>query len=303
MRSTARVIKFAAQGFRRNVWLSVITTSIMVLALFSVNILLGLNILAKEAISSVEKRIDVSVYFKQDASEQVVGEAKSYLLSLPHVRSVEVTTSEEALERLKARHADNTIISESVATLEENPLGASLSVKARSPEDFPAILTALENPTFASAIAEKNYDDHRRVIERIQSIAGKVERGAIVISIVFTAIAALIVFNSIRIAIYTHREEIGIMRLVGASNWFIRTPFIIESMFYSLLAGTIAIVVLFPVLSLVGPSISNFFDGTSFNIFEYFRQNAFWIFGSELLGAAILSVVASSVAVGKYLKV
>ena len=212
-------------------------------------------------------------------------------------------TYEEALQRLKARHAENPLIAESVAALEANPLGATLSVKARRPDDFPSILTALENPTFAESIAEKNYDDHRLVIERIRSIAAKVERSAAAVSVIFTIIAALIVFNSIRIAIYTHREEIGIMRLVGASNWFIRTPFVIESIFYSLLACGLAVAIIFPILSVIGPSVANFFDGTSFDILGYFWDNAVWIFGLELAGAIFLSVSASALAVGKYLKV
>lgn len=283
--------------------MSVITTSIMLLAFVSVNTLLVLNILAQTAINTVEQRIDISVYFKPDASEQIVAEAKGYLLSLPQVRSVEATSPEEALQRLKARHAENPLIAESVAALEANPLGATLSVKARRPDDFPSILTALENPTFAESIAEKNYDDHRLVIERIRSIAAKVERSAAAVSVIFTIIAALIVFNSIRIAIYTHREEIGIMRLVGASNWFIRTPFVIESIFYSLLACGLAVAIIFPILSVIGPSVANFFDGTSFDILGYFWDNAVWIFGLELAGAIFLSVSASALAVGKYLKV
>ena len=298
-----RIVRFAFQNFRRNFWLSLLTTSILALALLSVNLLLVLNIMARAAITAVEDRIDVSVYFKPTASAEIVGGARSYLLSLPQVRSVEYTSPEVALQKLRERHAADPVIQDSVRELEKNPLGATLAIKARNPADYPAIIASLDNPTFAPFVAEKNYGDHRTIINRIQNIARRIERSALMVSIIFVFIAGLIVFNSIRIALFTRREEIGIMRLVGASNAFIRTPFLIEALMYSLLATIIALAVTFPALGAVGSSLARFFDSTSFNIFGYFVANAAPIFALQFIGASLLSIGTAAFAVGRYLKV
>ncbi|TAL20327.1 ABC transporter permease [Patescibacteria group bacterium] len=299
--SIARIIKFAAKDFWRNIWLSLVTTSILALALVSVNVLLVFNVLARQAVAAVEDRIDISVYFKENTSDEVVKTVRSYLLTLSSVKSVEATNREEALEKLRVRHANNPVIASSLATIGENPLGPSLSVKARTPEDYPAVLRALENPAFSSSIVEKNYDDHKLVIERIQRISSGVERAAIALSVVFLIIAVLIVFNSIRVAIYTHREEIGIMKLVGASNSFVRLPFVVEGVFFSVFALLLAAAVVLPAVRFATPSISSYFESQSVDLFGYYQTNALFIFGVELIGVVLLTITASAVAVGKYL--
>ncbi|TAK05605.1 ABC transporter permease [Patescibacteria group bacterium] len=297
-----RVIKASLQDFVRNFWLSVVTTSILALALISVNILLVLNILAGVALDAVSQRISVSVYLKPTAGEEVVAAMKSSLLAQPSVMEVTVTSADEALRKLQERHPDNEAIQNAVSELGKNPLGPSLAVKARSTNDYPAILASLEHPSYAPYIQEKNFDDHRDLIARIRRISEKVERTAISVSALFAIISLLIVWNSIRITIYTHREEIGIMRLVGASAWFIRMPYIIEALLYSLLGTLIAAAVIFPLSGAVGPSIRNFFDGTQFDLLGFFEREGWRIFGIEFLVAAALTTITSGIAVGRYLK-
>lgn len=300
--SFARVGKAALQDFVRNFWLSVVTTSILALALISVNILLVLNILAGVALDAVSERISISVYLKPSAGPDVVATMKTALISLPQVKEVTVTSADEALRKLQERHPDNEAIQKAVDELGRNPLGPSLAIKARSTEDYPSILASLENPAYAPYVQEKNFDDHRDLISRIRRISDKVERTAISVSALFAIISLLIVWNSIRITIYTHREEIGIMRLVGASAWFIRMPYVIEALLYSLLGTLVAAAVIFPVAGAVGPSIRNFFDGTQFDLLGFFQQNGWRIFGIEFLIAAALTTITSGIAVGRYLK-
>ena len=104
-------------------------------------------------------------------------------------------------------------------------------------------------------------------------------------------------------AIYTHRNEIGIMRLVGASNWFIRLPFLVSSLLYTLLAMIIVVIIFYAFLSLLHPYLQTFFMGYNFNILTYFTNNFWNIFGLEFLLATIVNVTASLLAVGKYSKV
>jgi len=302
MTSIYRVFKFAAKDFWRNIWLSLVTTSILTLAFVSVNLLIVLNVLTQNAVTAVESRIDVSVYLKPGTSTDMVTTVRSYLLAMPQVKEVTLTSPEEALAQFKARHAGSAAISGSLQNLDSNPLGPTLSVKARDTADYEGIMRSLENPAFAASITEKNFDDHKAVIERIRSISTQVERAAIAVSLVFLLIAVLIVYNSVRVAIYTHREEIGIMRLVGASNFFIRMPFIIEGVFYCLLALLISAAIVVPGVRLLTPSIINFFQSPDVDLLAYYRHNALWIFGLQLAGGIILTVTASGLAVGKYLR-
>ena len=125
----------------------------------------------------------------------------------------------------------------------------------------------------------------------------------IIISILFILIAILIVFNTVRIAIFTHQNEISIMKLVGASNWFIRAPFIFESIFSGIIGCLLALAVFYPLLSLVQPQLASFFNGANFDLVGYFNNHLVWIVGSQLVGIIILNFISSSAAIGRYLKV
>lgn len=301
--SILRVIKFAFQNFRRNIWLSVITITILVLALVSINILVVLNFLAQTATAQVQEKVDVSVYFKEDASEEVVKNVRTYLLGLSQVKDVKYISRDQALENFKNLHSDNESIMTSLEELEQNPLGATLVIKARQPSDYPFILETLDNPEFITYIDDKNYDDHEEVIRKIDNISSRVQRFGIVTSLIFIVIAILIVVNTIRVAIYTHREEIGIMKLVGASNWFIRSPFLAEGVIYAAISLVILVALIYPVIVFSSPYVNGFFDGNDVGMVDYFNNNFFYIFGIELAALALLNVLSAGFALGRYLKV
>ncbi len=300
--SVYRVAKAAIQDFWRNFWLSLVTTSILVLALVSVNILIVLNMLGTVALKSVEEKIAVSVYLKPGTSNEVVASIRSYLFSQPLVADVKVTSADAALVRLQERNPGNAAIQGAVEELGENPLGPSLAIRAKNTSDYPAIMQSLDNPTVAPYVEEKNFEDHQTLINRIRTIANKGQRSAMLVSAVFVVISLLIVWNSIRIIIYTHREEIGIMRLVGASSWFIRMPYVLEAVMYAFLATVVTAAIVLPATGAIGPSIRNFFDGSQFDLLGFYQHNAFRIFGLEFLAAAILTMLTSGLAVGRYLK-
>lgn len=297
-----RALTFALKDFWRNIWLSLATTSILVLALISVNVLFILNTLADEAIRTVEDRVDVSVYFKPEASEQLANDAATYVRSLPQVKSVTVRTKDEALALLKEREKGNAAIIESLTVLEGNPLGHTLQVKARDPGSYAAILAALDHPTYAPSIASKNIENHERIIARIRNIAGRVGEGAAIVTGIFALIAALVIFNSVRIAVYTHRDEVRIMRLVGASNSFIRAPFFIETALYTLIAALVSFAVIIGLLSLATPRIAGFLGNADFSLLAHFLA-APGIFILEVAGVLAISLAASAIALRQYLKV
>jgi len=227
--SSYRIIKFAWQSFWRNIWLSIVTITVIILTFVSINFLIVLHIVSNSIIDSVEERINVSIFFKPEIKEAEVLEVNAYLETLSQIDSIEYISAEQALDKFKKMHQDDPSILESLEELDDNPLGATLNVNAMSLEDYPSILEVIDNSKYKDWIATKNFDDHRDYINRINSISTNIQNIGFAITGLFIFIAILIVINTIRIAIYTHRNEIAVMKLVGATNNFIRSPFIFEA--------------------------------------------------------------------------
>jgi cell division transport system permease protein len=300
--SLIRVVKFSLQDFFRNFWLSVVTLTILILALFTVNLLIIFNLVAKTAISSIEDKVDVNVYFKPDIKEGQVLNVQQYLQTLAQVKRVDYISQEQALENFKTKHKDNPKILQSLEEIAQNPLGASLVIKADNSADYPIILDTLQTPQYNNLIESKNFEDHKAVIERINGITSKVSKGVILIALIFALISILIIFNAIRMAIYTHRDEIMAMKLIGATNWFVEAPFLLQGVIFGVLSVLITILILYPLLGFMRPYLQLILEG-DFNIVNYFNENFLLIFGSEFLGAVLLNLLSSYVAVKRYLKV
>lgn len=294
---------FAVQSFWRNIWLSVATVFVIFLAIMSVNCLIMVGVIADSAVTAVKDRIDVSVYFKPEVGESKIAEVKARLESLATVKAVAYKSSEDNLATFKARHASDAKIQETLNELSGNPMGAILVVKANNLSDYPEILSALDDAAYADLIEEKNYDDNQLVINRINAIAENVRKIVLVISALFILIAILIVFNTVRIAIFTHQTEIAVMKLVGAGNWFIRFPFVFESILSGLIGVAVATIFLYPLLSVAQGYLSGFFGGDALNLVGYFNSNFILIFGGEILAIVVINTISSLVAISKYLNV
>lgn len=297
-----RIAKFAWQNFWRNFWLSFMTITILTLALLNVNALIVLNMIGERAIASVESKLDLSVSFVPEASDEIVAQARGYLTGLSQVRTITFYRPDEVLARFADEHATEPEVLASLDEIDGNPFGAQLVITANDPDDFPFILEALKNPLYASSIDEADYNDYRSMIDRINATSRQIQNGGLVIGILFTIIALLIVFNTIRVAIYTHREEIGIMRLVGASSLFIRAPFLIEAVVYSFLAVLICLGFVYPVLRLVDAPLTNFL-GSDSHLLKQFIEQLWMIAGSEFIAFSLLSIVATGLAMRKYLRI
>lgn len=300
--SFARALKFALHQFRRNLWLSIATITLLILPLLSVNLIVGLGAIAQSVTEGIQDKIDVSVYFRADSTNEQAQKVREDLLKMSEVETVDFITREGSLERFRARHADDPVILESLNELGENPFGASLAVKAGSINDYPKIMSFLESPDYASLIEEKNFDDHRATIGRVEAIMDNVRTFGVAVAGVFGVIAVLIVLTSIRVAIYTHRDEIGIMRLVGAGAWFVRGQFLIEALLFSIIAMVITLLVLYPSLNFIQPYLDNLFEGESLNITEYFNGHFLAIFGWQFLGVVALATASTSFALNRYLR-
>lgn len=303
MRSIGRLLKFAGQSILRNFWLSFVTTSVLLLTMLTVNMLIVMNVLADATINSIADKVQVEVYFIQGTSQDIQQSVHGYLAALPQVKDIAVIPAEVSLEAFKTLHADDPEILAALEEVDGNPIGDSLLISADQPDDFEFILTALDSsPEFAPYIKERNFADHKMVIERLSDFSNQVRWGGLGLAGFFALISVLIVFNTIRVAIYVHRDEIAVMKLVGAQDWFVRGPFLLEAVFYSAAATVIMAAICGFIFKFMEPQIRSFFAGVDVSLTTYYWENAILIFGAQFLAFAVLSMITTLFAMRKYLK-
>lgn len=301
MVTLSRIIKYAWIGFLRNGWLSVSTIGIMILALIVFEGLILFNVVTKGAVESVQEKVDISVYFKSNVSEDSILNIKRSLEGLSEVRLAEYVSREEALHEFKTRHAGDETIVQTLEELDENPLLASLNIKAGELGEYDTIAGYLEAPNLQELIEKVTYAQNKVVIDRLDKLVDTTERGVVGLTAFLAFLAALVTFNTIRLAIFSNKEQIEIMRLVGASNSFIRGPYVAEGILYGLVAAVVSFVILIPIISFASPHIADFI--LEVNLADYFANN--WgnlILYQAAFGVA-LGVVSSTIAIRRYLEV
>ncbi len=303
--SSLRVVRFALQNFWRDIWLSSVTVIIFVLAITLVGILSGVKVVTDQAIGVLKSKVDVIVTFKPKTPEQTVLDLKAKLELLPETASVTYVSADENLKLFKRLHADEKAITEGADALTTNPFGPSLKVQARSLEQYPNISKLFEDQAYAPFIDSggNTLESNQAAIRKLSDFTHTVNRFSLALTLAFSLIAVLVVVNTMRIAMYSHREEIGIMKLVGASNWFVRGPFLIESVCIGVLAALLASGILIGGITVLSGWFNTLFQGYDVHMTAYFLDNFLSIFWVPLVGALALSIVSAGIAVGRYLKV
>lgn len=297
----SRIIKYGILGFWRNGWLSTATIAIMILALVVFEGLIIFNVLTETALQSLQNKIDISVYFKIDSAEDEILKIKKSLEALGEVKRVEYISRDKALEIFRARHQDEETINQALETLETNPLSASLRIQAYNSKDYAIIDAYLKNESFKPLIDKISYSKNSTVIERLNKIIETVKQSGMFLTALFSFVAVLITFNTIRLAIYSNREEIGIMRLVGASNVFIRGPYAVEGIIYGVIAGVLSFALSAPVIYYIDPYIKIFIP--EMEIWSYIASNSLKLIGYQIFFGVILGLISSSIAIRKYLRI
>jgi cell division transport system permease protein len=296
-----RIFKNGVVSFWRNGWVSLATIMIMVLALFMMGSLLFSNVMLDSALARLESKVDISVYFKTDAEEAGIQSMLKSLAVMPQVKELEYVSRETALENFKVRHSGNALIARSLDELGDNPLGASVNIRAVDPSQYEMIAKFLEGSVFAPIIDKVNYFQNQVVISRLSGVIQASRSVGLGITLVLVLIAALVTFNTIKLAIYTNREEIAVMRLVGARNGYIRGPYIVGGVLYGVISAMVTMAIFYPLTLWLGPQAEHFFGGP--NLFGYYLTNFAQIFGLLLAVGVTLGTVSSWWAVKRYLKV
>lgn len=307
-----RLIRNGLVNFWRHIWLSTAATLVMVITLVMLSILLIVYGVTNYSLKNLQQRVDMSVYFKTTAPESQVEIVAKDVKNNPKVKEVTLITAEEGLKIFKDRHQGDQTILQSLEELGDNPIPATLQIKAQTLEDYPEIASFLEADKYQSVINRVNFEDNRKVIDRLNKLVKVIVGTGLIIAAIFVFAAVLVIFNTFALTIYNRREEIEIMRLVGATNWYIRGPFIIEAIIYSLVASLVSAVLFFPVFLKAIPQIISFiapqFQTVSAlnpggQILIPPSSNFWFLVIAQFAFAAILSIISSMLAMRRYLKI
>ena len=287
-----RSLRSAWNGFVRNGWLSLAAVFIMAQALLIVSILASLNMVIGASIKAVNERIDVAIFLKETATEEQALALKSEVEQYDGVRQVIYISPQEALDKFLEENRNRAIIRE-VVPADDNFLPASLEVKSDDPYLIEGIVSKIRASQLGSVVSETSLEDNQKLIDRLRGLGSLVQKVSLVLALVLIILALLIIFNTIRITIFTRRREIEIMKLVGATDWYIRWPFLIEGMIYAIVATIVAMaVVLILYASFVQPLIaSQLLDSGSAPMFT---TGFFVLLGFVQLGLALIVGVVSS---------
>ena len=273
----------------------------MIITLFIISSLFILNFLTNLSLVSIQEKVDISVYFKLNVSEQGIKQIQIQVEQLPEVKSVVYIPPVEAREKFKELHKDEPLLIESVEQFsdDENPFPASFAIRVHDLADYASIIKIFENEKFSPFV--KKITDKRDIVNRLKSITDGIRKFGVGLTAIFSFITVVVMYNTIRLTIYSRRDDIEVMRLVGASNSFIRGPFVVEGILYGVVGSILTFAILFPVLISYGPRMANFLELESST--TLLGLNIWALLGLLILLGSLLGIISSYIAIRRYLKV
>lgn len=296
-----RVFRTAWQGLVRNNWLSFACIAMLTISLMIFSSILIFNNASNNLINILKEKMDISIYFKRDVPEEDILRIRDDLIGNEKIAKIEYISQEEALKIFEQKSNRNPAIKKALDKLGENPLAASLNIKAKDTAYYTTIIDDINNSAFKDKLITVDLMENQSVIKRINSLSTGIKLSSLLAIIVAAILSILISFNTIRMAIYSLKGEIEIMKLVGASNWFIRWPFLLEGAIQGLIASLIAILILMPLIMWISPKAESFIS--EINVSLYFWSHFWYIFLYQTLFGIFLGIVASFWAINKYLKI
>ncbi len=300
-----RIIKAGMVNFIRNAWLSIAAIAVMVITLTIVLFSVIANATFAETIRQITDKIDVSVYLKDEVNQKQTDQLIDQVKHVDNVKSVEYISKDEALKRYVDQNKDNLQLQLAISET-DNPLPASLDIKPKDPNNMTPIKNFLEKPEIQKLQSEPtSYSgDRKEAIDKITQATQFFRRAGFVGVLVFAIISMLIIFNTIRMAIFNRRDELAIMRLLGASTSYIRGPFVVETIIYGIVAAIVSVTICNVLFSLS----SSTFGASSLGLLDigyandYFARN-FWTILLIQMGIGIfIGATSSMIATRRYLK-
>ena len=293
----------SVQNFRRNWVMSIGAVITIFLSLLLVGISMAFGYIASGIVESVESKVTIQVYLKDGAAVKDVDTLQRKLVSDSLVKGVEYVSKEEALEKFKQDMAESPEI---VANIRGNPLPASLDVTLKDPRQVEAMVAKIKTDPLFPALAdrpdnpEESLKYGQQIVRRLFSVTRIVRIVLISFVLVLAVVSLIFINNTIRLAIYARRKEIGIMRLVGASNWFIRTPFLMEGIIQSMIGAGLALFVILGTTSWLLPKVR---EAIPFLPLTLTSSDMAQISLVLVIVGIVIGLVGSSFALRRYLKV
>lgn len=302
-----RVVRSGFYSFWRNGFVSLSSILVMMVTLFVIGSTIFSGAILRSTLNQIKDKVDINVYFITTASEDDILAMKKSLERLPEVAPPVVYVSkEDALTAFKTRHQNDQFTLQALDELGTNPLGATLNIKAKDPSQYESIANFLNdkgaNSTDGTSIIDKvNYYQNKDAIDRLTKIITSADNLGFILTIFLIAISILITFNTLRLVIYMSRDEISVMRLVGASANYIRGPFFIAGSIYGFISAILTLILFYPITLWLGNTTQNFFVGL--NVFYYYTAHFGEIFLIIVGSGVAIGSISSYLAVRKYLKV
>lgn len=299
-----RIIISGYRNFTRSGFTSISSIFIMTITLFFITSLIFVQAALNSSLSDIKEKVDVTVYFVSNTDEASIQNVEETLKALPEVKDITYTSQEQALTEFKDRHSNDYLTLQALDELGENPLGASLNIKARDPSQYESISKYFESEGTLSqgslAIIDKiDYHQNKIVIDKLTSIINGAQKLGFAVSLILILISILITFNTIRLIIYMSREEINVMKLVGAGSRYIRGPFIVSGAFVGIISSILTILLFIPISIWLGNQMTDF---VGINLYTYYKANFLQLFIIMLGSGITIGVISSTFAIHKYLK-
>ncbi len=299
-----RILKSGGQNLFRNLWLTIAAIAVMVVALVIIQLGIVLNTTAKNAINQIAKNLKASIYLADNVSEADMVSLKQALLSNKNIESVEYVSPERAQKDLAKNFKNNQEIMQAYALVGEGVLPASLRVSVKDLSKMQEVQTVAEQAKFKDIITSISLGqtDAKKTIDRAAGAQKFITAGSIGAALVLAVIAIMIIFNTIRMAIFTRQEEIRIMKLIGATPSYIRGPFIVEAALYGVISGVLANTAVYTIILTLGSKVS---DQPEFvETYLFFSQTSIMLAmlaGSVMVGI-LIGVFSSTLAMERHLK-
>lgn len=300
-----RILKAGMQNFIRNATLAVAAIAVMVITLSIILFSVIANATFNNTIQQINDKIDISVYLEDDVTTEQKDQLIRDLQDFPNVREVSYLSKEDALAAYKEQNKDNLDLLLAISQA-DNPLPATIQIKPRDPNKISDIQAYLDKPEVKELQSdETSYSgDRRTALDNITSATKFMRQAGLVGVIIFAVVSMLIIFNTIRMAIFNRRDELQIMRLLGASTSYIRGPFIVETVLYGVVSAIISIVLCNIIFSVADSA----FQATNFGLLDisfasnFFAENFWLILLGQLTAGILIGAVSSVIATRRYLK-
>ena len=247
-------------------------------------------------IADIENKVDISVYFKEEATASDISNVQIEISNISEVSSIVYITKNEVLANFIIQHKNDIELIESLTELGYNPFLDTLNIKTWDKSQYSPLTNLIETANFSDIIDNVDYHKRKESIDKIFSITAGINNIILLLSIVFGFIAVLISFNTVKIAIYNSKEEISVMKLVGASNKFVRGPFIVQGILIGFIAALMTFILTFLITYFFNSSVNGI------NMFSIFLNSFFFIILFQLVVGIGLGVLSSYIAIAKYLK-